>query len=85
MVRRKYLVRTRHPRGFRDGLKIVTVNVNPDGTRFVSGGGLGCSRNYRTGCDMRAVDCLLSEHAMMRVSVNYDSGEAFRLLDEKTF
>lgn len=63
-----YTIQTTHPAGYRDGTHVVTVRTNRDGTRYVSGGGFGCSRDYRTTSDVDAITSLLRENGMRLVS-----------------
>jgi len=49
----------------------VTVSVNRDGkTRYVTGAGLGCSRDYATPSDAVAVSNLLLENGMRVLKMN---------------
>jgi hypothetical protein len=40
----------------------LAVTDNGDGTRYVAGSPLGCSRDYRTDSDYVAIRALLAEH-----------------------
>lgn len=67
-----YRITTVHPTGYRDGEHEVRVVRNPvhDGipeSRYVTGGGFGCSRDYTTPSDTVAISNLLAEHGMRMV------------------
>jgi hypothetical protein len=63
-----YKITTKHPAGYRDGTHEVTVRVNANGTRYVSGGGFGCSRDYWAKTDKAAITSLLAENGMELVA-----------------
>ncbi len=69
MKRKTYKITTRHPNGYRDGEHEVTVTINQDGTRYVSGGWFGCSRDYKVDGDRGAVRMLLAENGMRLVEM----------------
>lgn len=69
MSRTDYRVTTKHPAGYRDGTHTLTVNLNRDGTRYVTGGGFGCSRDYNTFDDATAIRSLLREHMMTATEI----------------
>lgn len=63
-----YRITTVHPTGYRDGEHTVEVRQNKDGvTRYVSGGGFGCSRDYWTPLNTVAIANLLAENGMRMV------------------
>ncbi len=67
MNRTTYQIVTRHPTGYKDGTHAVDVCINSNGTRYVSGGLVGCSRDYAVAKDVDAIRMQLSEHSMTLV------------------
>ena len=69
MARKSYKVTTKHPNGYKDGEHVLDVAINSDGTRYVTGRGWGCSRDYAVKTDREAIVCLLRENAVDLMSI----------------